>query len=298
MISRNDLQALATAQGEIHLLVMEPGDIHEAKAGRRLAAAIAGAGVRAEEPRQGRVRLVAEERGLLAVDTQALRALNELEGVAVYTRFNGQPVEARQVVAEAKVVPLVVQEALIEAAEVRARQAKGGVVCVRPFRQHQIAIVVRATREGSGERFRESISRRLNWYGGTIKAIEDVSEEPQMLAALLRRYVEAGADLILIAGGSFSDPLDPAFLSLPLAGARMERNGLPVHPGSMTWLAYLKGIPIVGLASCGWFSESTAADLLLARLFTGERPRREDLADLGVGGLLGPEQEFRFPGLR
>ena len=39
----------------------------------------------------------------------------------------------------------------------------------------------------------------------------------------------------------------------------------------------------------------TVADLVLPRLMTGERVTPETLADLGHGGLLGPEMRFRFP---
>jgi hypothetical protein len=43
------------------------------------------------------------------------------------------------------------------------------------------------------------------------------------------------------------------------------------------------------------FSLATAADLVLPRLLTGEQVTSDTLADLGHGGLLGPEMRFRFP---
>jgi hypothetical protein len=43
------------------------------------------------------------------------------------------------------------------------------------------------------------------------------------------------------------------------------------------------------------FTLATAADLVLPRLLTGERLTAAELADMGHGGVLGPEMRFRFP---
>src|SRR5579864_6814740 len=51
--------------GEVHLVQLEPGDLHEDDAARRLAAALAGAGLEARAPVQSQARLVAKHRGLV-----------------------------------------------------------------------------------------------------------------------------------------------------------------------------------------------------------------------------------------
>jgi hypothetical protein len=63
----------------------------------------------------------------------------------------------------------------------------------------------------------------------------------------------------------------------------------------MIWLAALEETTLLGLPQCGMFSMATAADLVLPRLLTGEAVTPGTLADLGHGGLLGPEMRFRFP---
>src|SRR5205807_1916377 len=94
------------------------------------------------------------------------------------------------------------------------------------------------------------------------------------------------------------DPLDPALRALQAAGARMESHGVPAHPGTLLWLAYLSETPVVGAPSCGLFAKATALDLILPRLFTGERVTRAHLAALGAGGLLTREMSWRFPPYR
>jgi hypothetical protein len=63
----------------------------------------------------------------------------------------------------------------------------------------------------------------------------------------------------------------------------------------MLWLGRIGRTAIMGLPTCGAYSKATAADLVLPRLLTGERPSRALVAGLGHGGLLTKDQRFRFP---
>jgi len=79
---------------EVHAVELEPGDIHEDLAGRRLAEAIAKLGpLRVEGPIQSQYRLVATRRGLLRVNAELVGKINALSGVALFTLFDGQAVE-------------------------------------------------------------------------------------------------------------------------------------------------------------------------------------------------------------
>jgi molybdopterin biosynthesis enzyme len=101
--------------------------------------------------------------------------------------------------------------------------------------------------------------------------------------------------LIMAAGASSLDPLEPLFGALEAIGARIVKHGVPVHPGSLFWIAYVDAVPLFGLSSCEMFSHKTVLDLVLPRLFAGEPIGKADLAALGHGGMLGREMAFRFP---
>src|SRR5439155_1611072 len=96
----------AQAAPEIALAVLaqelEPGDIHEEPAGARLSQAAAGEGVEVKGYSGGQWTLAAARRGLLRVREQALAEVNAQEGMAVYTLYDLQPVEAGEAVARAK----------------------------------------------------------------------------------------------------------------------------------------------------------------------------------------------------
>ncbi len=101
-----------------------------------------------------------------------------------------------------------------------------------------------------------------------------------------------------MAGASALDPLDAVFGGLSLVGARMERHGAPAHPGSLLWLADWEGLPVLGMPTCGMFSQATTFDLVLPRLLTGETIDNRALAALGHGGLLSRDMAYRFPPYR
>ena len=107
--------------------------------------------------------------------------------------------------------------------------------------------------------------------------------------------IAAGADMILCAGVTSTDPLDVTVQALEALGARWEKRGVPAHPGSTYWLAYLGDMPMLGMASCGMFSRATVLDLILPRFFAGEHVTARTLAALGHGGLLNKGMAFRFP---
>src|SRR6185437_6795396 len=93
-ITDADLATLREADNsQLRLIALEEGEIPEADAAQRLANAVAGAQVRIEGPVEGRYNLVAAVRGLLRLDAAALQALNELDDVSIFTRYDGQTVE-------------------------------------------------------------------------------------------------------------------------------------------------------------------------------------------------------------
>jgi molybdopterin biosynthesis enzyme len=101
--------------------------------------------------------------------------------------------------------------------------------------------------------------------------------------------------LLIVAGTNSVDPLDVAVQGLLAAGGELIRQGMPAHPGSTYWLGRLGQAPVLGLSSCGMFSDATVFDILLPRLFTGLPVDADFLASLGYGGLLTSDMRFRFP---
>src|SRR5437588_117509 len=233
---------------EVHVVELEPGDGHEDEAAPGLGAALAGqGGLRVTSPVQSQVRILAERRGLLRVNVPVLARVNALPGIAVFTLFDGQAVDAGEEVAGSKVTPVAVPEAILREAQYLARE------------------------------------------------LHEVRESPRSENAVRDAYAEAvsaDAGLVLFAGASSIDPLDPAYTELDRAGGELIRFGMPAHPGSMLWMGRLGRATVLGIASCAGFGKQTSLDLVLPFVFAGVPV---DLAELGHGGLVEKSAGRRFP---
>jgi hypothetical protein len=279
----------------------EPGDLHEDEAAERLAAAAAGQGIEPRPPRQSRLDLLAKWDGVLQINVSVLQRLNAIDTLELFTLFHGQAVEAGQLVASVKVTPHLIPGSLVEQGIKIARQGMP-LVEVRPYQALEVgAIAAEAITGASLSRFESGVRMKVEALGSrflgttvlTAAAPEEAEREAR--AALQSLAIDRRLAVILVGGVSSGDPLSPFYAALQGLGGRVLRHGVPAHPGSMIWLAELEHTKLLGLPQCGMFALATAADLILPRLFTGERLTAESLAELAHGGVLGREMRFRFP---
>ncbi len=299
-LTAEDLAALAAADpGEpVSVLVTEPGELHEDEAALRLAAAVAGPGLTERGPSQSRVDLLAAAPGVVNVRIADLERLNRIDPLEVFTVFDGQVVEAGDLVASVKVAPHVVAAATVDAGARLAGFGSHPLVWVAPFVPSRVGVVVKeSVRATARTRFEASVRAKIVGLGSTIEAIEYVDDDADAVEGALAGFVRRPdpLELVLTAGAASTDPLDPCFVAIAALGGRIVRRGVPAHPGSMLWLARIGGTAILGLPTCGAYSKATAADLLLPRLLSGEKPSEATVAKLGHGGILTRSQRFRFP---
>lgn len=289
---------LTTPWEEIHLLAIEPGDLHEEEAGARLARTVVGDGVEVKGYTGGQWTLAANRRGLFAIARDALARVNAREGISVFTLWDGQPVESGETVAKAKVTPLVIAAETLREVEDTAQRA-GGLLSVRAFRPTTIGAVARENLEAKQRaRFEGALKQKIDWLGGHLLPVRFAGATPRAVADEITALRGEGAEVVIVAGASALDPLDPVFGGLALLGAHMERHGAPAHPGSLLWVARWDGRAVLGMPTCGMFSQATTFDLVLPRILAGESVGNREIADLGHGGLLSRESAYRFPPYR
>ncbi|HKC83679.1 MAG TPA: hypothetical protein VKD46_06750 [bacterium] len=281
--------------GEVHVVELEPGDLHEDVAAGRLAAALAGPGLAPEPPVQSQARLVARHRGLVRVKGDLVDAINSLGQISVFTLMDGQAVAEGEEVAGCKVTPVAVAGSLIERAERLCREA-GPVIELLEFRPLKTYVVAtERLKPKARELFRAAVTAKLGWYGAEVIAVREVARTGEAVAAAYREALESDADLVLFAGASAIDPLDPAYAELPGVGGELLQLGAPMHPGSMLWLGRLGHAAVVGVASCAGFGRNSSLDLLLPFVFAYGRADAGDLLRLGHGGLIESAAGRRFP---
>ncbi|MCU1246056.1 MAG: molybdopterin biosynthesis protein [Acidobacteria bacterium] len=275
----DDLPVLAEAVwSELHLIQPGPGDLGQREAGQRLAESLSGPGL-ALAPSGHRHVLRARHDGLVRIDTKALQRLNAIPGIAVYTLLDGQSAAKEQIVAEAQITPLIIGREAIESVAAIADRASG-IIRLVPFVPREAVLWTR------DDRHLDPLTARLRWFGCRVRESIGLPGDAEAMRQSLERCAASGATLFLIAGSNALDPLDPVFAALSVVGATMQRVGMPVHPGTLLWLASWGEITIVGLPTCGLGTQVTAFDLILPKLMAEGRIDDDELAALGHGGIL------------
>ncbi len=299
-LTADDLLAIAAAEpdGPVSVLVPDASELHEDEAALRLAAAVGGPGLTMRGPSQSRVDLVAEHAGVANVRIGDLERLNRIDPLEVFTIFDGQVVEAGDLVASVKVAPHLVDAAVVDEGARLADFGGRPLVWVAPFTRSRIGVIVKeSVRATARERFEASVRAKIEGLGSEIVSIVYVEDDADAVESAMAGFVRGSdaADLILTAGAASTDPMDACFVAIAALGGRVVRRGVPAHPGSMLWLARIGRTAILGLPTCGAYSKATAADLLLPRLLSGEPASERTVAKLGHGGILTRSQRFRFP---
>ncbi|GFN23992.1 MAG: molybdopterin-binding protein [Thermoanaerobacteraceae bacterium] len=288
--------------GKEHLYVLElgPDDIHEDEAALRLARAalaVGNHGIELTEPKEGKVSLVARRAGLLKVNLPALQEVNQVGEVILATLHNNYPVREGQVVAGTRLIPLVTKRDVIERIEGICREAEGilKVVAYRPMRAGLITTGSEVYKGRIKDAFGPVVRAKVAQYGSQVVEERIVPDDAEIISRSILEMAGHKLDLILLTGGMSVDPDDVTPAGIRMSGAEVITYGAPVLPGAMFMLAYLDNIPLVGLPGCVMYYRATIFDLVLARILTGERLTRGDIAGMAAGGLCLECSECRYP---
>jgi molybdopterin biosynthesis enzyme len=278
----------------LRVAVLEPGDVHEDEAARRLADAVRGPGVIATAPAASRVNLLAEAGGVVRVDVERLLRINQIEGLTIATLPNHTLARARKRVATIKIIPFAVPEEALREAETIGRAGQG-VVALSPLQPHLVGVILVGSAAARGRIERgvaPAIEARVVELGSRVLATDYVPPEEPAVAAAIATLDASGADMLIIAGEtSIMDRDDVTPQGIRLAGGRIEHYGAPVEPGNLLLLGYLDRPggpkPVLGAPGCVRSRDTNIVDPLLPRLLAGEAITRRDIVALGHGGLLG-----------
>lgn len=272
---------------EIVAARLEPGDVHEDAAARRVAELLRGANVRLDTPFTGRCNLYAERAGLFVVSRPAVDALNRLDpGLTVATLPEFAPVEAGRLVATVKVIPFAVRRDVIEAAERHARAPVLSVAPWRPLRVALAATMLPGLKPSVMDKTRRILEGRLRPAGAVIVDEARVPHDAPALAEALDR-LRRDADLLVAFGASaITDEQDVIPAAIRAAGGEIRHLGMPVDPGNLLLLGTLAGKPVLGAPGCARSPAENGFDWVLNRLLAGLEVTPEDITGMGVGGLL------------
>jgi molybdopterin biosynthesis enzyme len=288
VISDQDIELLKNT-GNYYVYVESPNTngVHEDEAAFRLMRASAGDNTFLSRPNKGRINAFASVNGILRVKTDVLREVNSVPNFILVTRRDYSLVKRGELVASGKIVPLFVTENAMKTVE-GILGSRGPVVKILPPIKRTISAVITGTEiyEGRTEdKFVPALNSRLEKVGLGLNQVVFVPDSVERIKEAILDCAEK-SDIVLVCGGMAVDAGDVTPDAIVATGADIVTRGVPVFPGSMLMLAYLRSVPIVGLPACVIPDKMTSFDLILPRLLLGDRIGKKDLVKLAHGGLL------------
>ncbi len=287
VVQPEDIPVLLS-MGKEHLYVWEltPGMVHENDAAERLCALCRNDHMERTEAKEGKIELTAAIDGLFQVNRRRLNAVNALEDIMIATRHGNTAVRKGGKLAGTRVIPLVIAEEKLR----RAEEAAGStpLLTLTPWKLKTAAVIATGNEVAKGlitDAFTPVVEAKLTAFGIRTVRRSTPGDDMDKITQEILAARNAGVDLILCTGGMSVDPDDRTPGAVRASGARVVSYGAPVLPGAMFLVSYLEGVPVLGLPGCVMYAQSTIFDLLLPRIAAGVPISREDITEMGEGGL-------------
>ena len=291
VLSRADLDVIVGAElSRIVVARLEPGDVGEDEAARRVAAAAAGDEVEPAAPFTGRANLFAKSRGLLVFDRERLDRLNLVdEAITFGTLPPFAVVEPRMMVGTVKIIPFAAPAGAVERC-MEAARSHGPLLRVAPFLPRSVGLIqtrLPGLKESILDKTREVTEGRLKALGCRLTFEERCGHASAELAALIRDATGHGIDILLIHGASaILDRRDVIPAAIIAAGGQIDHFGMPVDPGNLLLLGHLGERAVLGLPGCARSPKVNGFDWVLERLVAGLPVGPAEIMRMGSGGLL------------
>ncbi len=281
-----DIAALSKAgQNFATVAMLEKGDIAENEAVQRLADAFTGAHMRITPPVAGRINLIAECDGILSLCPKTIDAFNTVdEAITIATLPNYARVREGMLLATLKIIPYAVHDDLLKNA---TSIIDSKTVEVHRFKERSCDVILTKTSElkpsllTKAERVIKTRVSPLGLHVETCNIVEHTE------AAVSNALQNAKSDMVLILGASAtSDRRDVVPAGVIAAGGSVTRFGMPVDPGNLLVVAKHDDRPVVGLPGCARSPAINGVDWVIERLCAGLPIENDEIAKMGVGGLL------------
>ncbi len=287
-IRQEDVSVLLSV-GKDHVYIWENDEtmLHENDAAEILRDICKGENIRATEPKEGKIELIADADGLLMIDVDRLDAVNALGEMMIATRHSGFAVKKGTKLAGTRVIPLVIEREKME----KAKECAGPqpLIDVIPFKKKKVGVITTGNEVFHGrikDTFTPVIAGKLAELGSEITQRVILDDDNEKITRTINDMLEAGMDMVVCTGGMSVDPDDKTPLAIKNTGARIISYGAPVLPGAMFLLAYTEdGRPVMGLPGCVMYARRTIFDLVLPRIMADVPVTASQLSRYGHGGL-------------
>ncbi|MCW9035687.1 MAG: molybdopterin-binding protein [Rhodospirillales bacterium] len=291
ILSLEDTEELiAAGRKQILVAQLEENDVHEDEAAAVLAKSLTGENIKLSPPFTGRCNLYAETHGVLIADSESMMAANLIdESLTIATLPQYRAVSPDELIGTAKIIPFSVPKATLKQIE-ELSATKKPILQVKAFQPYTIGLIVSRlpnTKKSLLDKAAKAMKTRLKKLGNRVSMQIRCSHDQESVAEAVKGMVDNHCDIILVIGPSATvDRRDVVPSGFCLAGGIIDLFGIPVDPGNLLLLGQLRESKLVGVPGCARSLALNGFDFILQRLLAGLEISREDIAQLGLGGLL------------
>lgn len=272
------------------------GEIHEEEAAIRLSIAARTENAHYTGPSEGKMQLIADADGMLRVDTGLLKKINSIGDITITSLPDHYPVKKGAGIASMRIIPLVTKKEQIEEAEKMCAGKR--LFELLPYKEKKIGVVITGSEIFSGrikDKFEPVVRAKMKKYPSRILGVRICDDDLSMITCAASELMELGVDFLIFTGGMSVDPDDLTPTAIRQLGAEIITHGVPSQPGNMTLAAYIGETAVLGIPGAAISLPVTMFDVLLPQIFAGIRFTKEELINLGEGGLCQQCTECHFP---
>lgn len=263
-------------------------DVAENQAAAAIGKAMAGDNVQVETAVTGRCNIFALKAGVVQIDAMRMGQLNQLdESLTIACLHPFERVDKGQMLATVKIIPYAVPQNTMEVA--LAMIGGDPLVDLSPFEKKRVGLVITQlahSKQELTEKTERVMRQRVESMGSEVGRMSVVEHDANAVSTALNA-ISPHHDLALVFGASaIVDRGDVVPLAVKQVGGEIEHLGMPVDPGNLLLLAHIGQMPVVGVPTCARSMKINGFDWVLERLLAGIDVGRNDLQQMGVGGLL------------
>ena len=237
---------------------------------------------------EGKINITAKEDGILKIDINTLNKINKIGEIILVTKYNNSYIKKGENVAATRVIPLLIEKKQLDEMEKLVKE-KNVLTFKKIDKNKKLALITTGNEVYNGiikDKSKEALLKKYKKY--KINDIEQVFSQDDK--DTIKKYIkmfENEKDIIMCTGGMSIDPDDVTPSAIRESNWEIVTYGTPVLPGAMFMLAYKGEKVLIGLPGGVVFSEKTVFDVLLPRILANDRITKQEIIEMGHGGLLG-----------
>ena len=269
--------------------VPHAGDMHEDTAAKAISNAIDRKQIYAEEASTGRVNFKTPELCIVRYNRELIKKINLVnESIAFSIVEHNQLLAKNDLIATLKIIPFFASKIYVE--RVVALLSKYEIFKIHRLEEKKVDFIQTYYNWQKRSIFKatSNVTRsRLDALGCLLEKETLIPHDHESLCSEIKSSLDSGAQVLLISGASAitdrSDYIPRAILSV---GGEIIQYGLAVDPGNLLLIGQIGSTTVIGMPGCARSPKLNGFDWVLQLLMANIPITKEELADMGAGGLL------------